>query len=189
MNKQQEPLDVFDHLFSQLADDQSTISDFSDAVKNSMDESARKKGYDSFSEMISAEISNSLSNRQPQKPKVDTKKVSADHISRYEYMMQAIQSVTYEPKYQGYYGEGHRSCLESYAKQMENNAKDLCVIEEKVKADIKVYARLLKKNRNDAYTQGHYDALVLLANSLLRSKKAKMREIKQVVLDMKEKAQ
>jgi len=30
---------------------------------------------------------------------------------------------------------------------------------------------------------------VLLANSLLRSKKAKMREIKKAVLEMKEKAQ
>jgi len=189
MNKNQEHLDVFDHLFSQLADDQSTIADFSNVVKSSMDESARKKGYNSFSEMISAEISSSLSNSQPRKPQVDTKNISAEHISRFEYMMKAIQSVTYEPKYQGYYGTGHRSCLDSYAKQMENNPKDLCVIEEKVKADIKYYAKLLKKNRNDAYTQGYYDALVLLANSLLRSKKAKMREIKKAVLEMKEKAQ
>lgn len=189
MNRRTDDMDIFDNLFAQIENDESSIGDFAGTVRDSMNEAARKKGYDSFTDMISSEISNSLSNDKPEKPKADTRNLSAEQMSRFDFMMEAIQSVTYEPKYQGYYEAGHRTCMDSYVDKMEQNKNQLCVIESLIKEDMKQYAKLLKKNRNDAYTQGYYDALVLLANSLLKSKKAKMRQIKKAVLEMKEKAQ
>ena len=189
MNKNQDNWDVFDRLFSQIENDTSSIADFGNVVKDSIDEAAKKKGYDSFAELLSAEISNSITNEKPQKPKVNDRHLSAETMSRFDYMMEAIKSVTYEPRYQGYYGTGHRNCLDHYVDEMSRVPNELCSGEEKVKADIKYYSQLLKKKKNDGYTQGYYDALVLLSNSLIRSKKAKMRDIKQMVLTMKEKAQ
>ena len=189
MRNHQDNMDVFDELFSQIEHDTSSIADFTNEVKGSMDEAARKQGYDSFADMISAEISNSITKEKPQKPRVNARHLSVETMSRIDYMMEAIQSVTYEPKYQGYYGTGHRNCLDHFVDEMEKNPHDLCVVEEKLKSEMKYYAQLLKKKKNDGYTQGYYDALILLSNSLLKSKKSKMREIKNTVLKMKEKAQ
>lgn len=189
MNKKTDNMDVFDSLFEQIQSDSSSLADFGDVVRQSMDEAARKKGYDTFSEMISSEISSSITKEKPQKPTADTRNIQIEELTRFEYMMKAIESVTYEPKYQGYYGTGHRSCLDGYVDKMEANRDNMCVIEAMVKADMRYYSKQVRKNRNDAYTQGYYDALVLLANSLLKSKKAKMREIKKIILEMKETSQ
>lgn len=182
-------LDLFDQLFSQLENDQQSLADFGDTIKSSMNEAAKRKGYDTFSDMLASEISNSITKEKPSKPKVEHSQIHHEGISRYEYMMQAIESVTYEPKYQGYYEAGHRTCINNVMEKIRQNPHQLCIVEQSVKQDLKNYAKLVKKNQDDAFTQGYYDALFLLSGSLLRSKKLKMREIKKVVLEMKEKAQ
>jgi hypothetical protein len=181
-------MDLFDQLFSQLDNDQVSFSDFTEVVKNSMTEAAKKKGYDSFSQMLTSEISNSMHNEKPLKPNVDTRQIQKEGITRYEYMMQALDSVKYEPKYQGYYEAGHRTCIQHVVENIENNKHQLCFVEEAVKKDLKNYRKLVKSNQDDAFTQGYYDALMLLGNSLAKSKKVRMKEIKNAVLKMKEKA-
>lgn len=189
MNKRSDHLDVFDQLFDQIQSDSSSLQDFGNLIQDSMDEAAKKQGYETFAEMISSEINSSVTKEKAKKPAADTRHLAADELSRYEFMVKAIESITYEPKYQGYYSAGHKACLHAYMEKMDQNKDNMCVIENLVKTDMKTYSSLVKKNRNDAYTQGYYDALALLANSLLKSKKAKMRIIKKAVLEMKEKAQ
>ncbi len=182
-------MDLFDQLFSQLEDNQQSLADFGAVVKNSMNEAAKKKGYNTFADMLSSEISSSITKEKTMKPSVVTTQIEKEGISRYEYMMQAPQSVTYEPKYQGYYEAGHRTCIDQNVEKIRQNSHQLCLVEKSIKQDIKEYARLVKKNQDDAFTQGYYDALLLLGSSLTRSKKARMKEIKKIVTNMKEKGQ
>ena len=182
-------MDLFDQLFSQLEDNQQSLADFGAVVKDSMNEAAKKKGYNTFADMISSEITSSITKDKTMKPSVDTTQIEKEGISRYEYMMQALQSVTYEPKYQGYYEAGHRMCIDQNVEKIRQNSHQLCTVEKSIKQDIKAYAKLVKKNQDDAFTQGYYDALLLLGSSLTRSKKARMKEIKKIVMNMKEKGQ
>ena len=182
-------MDLFDQLFSQLENNQQSLADFGEVVKNSMNEAAKKKGYNTFAEMLSSEIASSMTKEKTMKPSIDTTQIQKEGISRYEFMMQALKSVTYEPKYQGYYEAGHRACIDQVVEKIRQNSHQLCIVEKSVKQDIKEYARLVKKNQDDAFTQGYYDALLLLGSSLTRSKKARMKEIKKIVMNMKEKGQ
>ncbi|MBR5290048.1 MAG: hypothetical protein IKU28_03540, partial [Erysipelotrichaceae bacterium] len=74
-------MDLFDQLFSQLEDNQQSLADFGAVVKNSMNEAAKKKGYNTFADMLSSEISSSITKEKTMKPSVDTTQIEKEGIS------------------------------------------------------------------------------------------------------------
>lgn len=187
-NKNNNEFETIDNLFDKFIHDDefrnSSLKDFGDTVQNSMNDSAKKQGYDTFADMLVNSISAGLTNKKPRKPQA-AKVDNISSISRYDHVLKALEAVRYEQKYKGYYEEGHSECLRLYKGIMKENQDNLCIVEDDIKQDLKITQKRLRKNNKDVYSKGYNDALILLTDILLKSKKSKMIDIKKIMTKIK----
>jgi len=161
--------------------DNTNVSDFerivSKAVNStvkSVNSAVKEKGYDSFSEMISEEISIGLnSNKAPAKPNVSLY-ATKNATTRYEFFMSAIENVTYDSRYRGNFKNGHVEAVDRYIDKIELNKQNLSVVEKTLKQEINACGR---RGFGDSYDRGYVEGLKLVEKVLLNSKVAMMSRV------------
>lgn len=170
--------DFLDDLFRSLEDNDNidqTIEEFTAGIQQTIHESLHRNGYDTMSDVLHRRSQSEYS-RKPE-VRVGTQKASSIGLSRYEYFLSLLEDITYDPKYQGYYKEGHQKAIEIYRSKAEFTQYDLVSLEDDVKGEIH-RAELNRKNK-DLFDVGYYDGLEFIEKALQRSKLYMMTLVKE----------
>lgn len=172
--------DVLDDLFDRHLNDEfvnDSINDFGRRVRDSINEEARRNGYDSLGDMIQGEINTSLNGtkKRPRSTVARTIQRKRTHYScRYDYFSDALQDHAYLDRHRGYYREGHEEAIERYLELAQLNRNNLCALEKIVEEEIQNTSAW--KN-TDKRNEGYYDGLRFVQRCLLQSKAALMEEV------------
>lgn len=168
--------DFFDQLFDRLQKDDfinKTISDFGREVKDTIDRSVKNKGYDDIGDLVS----NTIKPKPASKPQAGQSDLYQEYNNRYEYLLNSLQLIKYDPKYRGYYREGHQEAIAKSVNILGSSKNNFESLEEYVKKELSTFDRHPKKHK-DKFVEGYIDGLKLLQDELRRSKIYMMAKVK-----------
>lgn len=180
----QKDTDYLDNLFDKLYDQNfmnSSIADFGQKVRETINEEARKQGYDTMGDLISGEIENGLagnSRRRRARPVTTAvRKRTVTYESRFAYVKEMLENVMYPPRQRGYYRDGHQDAIQRYLRRMNLNPKDMNMYENIVTEEIKKYYANNEHKRGNKYDEGYYEGLRFIQRTLRESKERLMEEV------------
>ena len=156
------------------------LADFGQMVRDTINEEARKQGYDTMSDLISGEIQEGLSGNSRTRKRPVAAAVHRRHGSyrtRYEYVREMLENVVYPPRQRGYYRDGHQDAIQRYLRRMAINQNDMMMYEKIVDEEIRKYYQQNNRQRGNKYDEGYYDGLKLVARALKESRDLMMEEI------------
>lgn len=110
------------------------------------------------------------------KPIIRADVETASFDSRHEQVLACLDNITYV----GYGNEkkaGYQAALSRYRELVEKNPSYLKDLELDVNDDINTCQSKMRKQSLDSYTQGYYDALLMIKKILFNSKLARLREL------------
>lgn len=168
--------DTLDELFEKLNDEafiSSSVGEFTQLIKESINEEAKKNGYDSLKEMIQEEVQSSI---QKEEVKTKKKKMKKHYNCRYDYFVDALSVHQYLERHQGFYKEGHQKAISDMINLADNDPMNLCSLEKIVEDQLK---KSSSAQNEDYYAKGYIDGLKFVKRCLLQSKMAMMEEINQ----------
>lgn len=173
--------DFLDEMFRNLEKDDlnQTIDDFTHAVRQQINDSLRKNGYDTAGDAFVHGIDSGLRGRKASKPDVNagTRRATAVGNTRYEYFLSLLDSVTYEGNYRGYYKEGHEKAIDIYRSKAAFCSNDLVSLESEVAKEI--HRTKLNRRLRDRFEVGYFDGLQFIEKALKKSKLYMMTIIKE----------
>ena len=105
-------------------------------------------------------------------PEFETK----TYTSRYEQVTTCLNNLSYNNYPQGK-KDGYVEAIRRYLEMIDSHSKDLQPVEIQVNSDINTCQSKLREVTVDGYTQGYYDALLMVKKVLFNSKLARLREI------------
>ena len=79
--------------------------------------------------MISGEIEQGLSSSSRRSASSTSRRHRRDYASRYEYVRDVLEHVSYPPRQRGYYRDGHQDALSRYLRRMAINQNDMMMYE------------------------------------------------------------
>lgn len=176
VNRRDDLDEFFDNLFAQLDGDDDnivniTISEFGEAIKSEVNNSAKKKGYDTLEDMISHKVSGKTYVR----PDVNYSGSEMVDGSRYEYFLGLLNNISYSQSYRGYYMEGHQRMINMFKEKAKFCKENLSLLED----DLRNERRRYSNNKKDVYSRGCIDGLDFIEKSLKKSKLYMMNRIKE----------
>ena len=184
MSQKQKNTDYLDDLFDKHFNDKdfmnTNLADFGQMVRDTINEEARKQGYDTMSDLISGEIQEGLSGNSRTRKRPVAAAVPRRHGSyrtRYEYVREMLENVVYPPRQRGYYRDGHQDAIQRYLRRMAINQNDMMMYEKIVDEEIRKYYQQNNRQRGNKYDEGYYDGLKLVARALKESRDQMMEEI------------
>ena len=184
MSQKQKNTDYLDDLFDKHFNDKdfmnTNLADFGQMVRDTINEEARKQGYDTMSDLISGEIQEGLSGNSRTRRRPGAAAVHRRHGSyrtRYEYVREMLENVVYPPRQRGYYRDGHQDAIQRYLRRMAINQNDMMMYEKIVDEEIRKYYQQNNRQRGNKYDEGYYDGLKLVARALKESRDLMMEEI------------
>ena len=184
MSQKQKNTDYLDDLFDKHFNDKdfmnTNLADFGQMVRDTINEEARKQGYDTMSDLISGEIQEGLSGNSRTRNRPVAAAVHRRHGSyrtRYEYVREMLENVVYPPRQRGYYRDGHQDAIQRYLRRMAINQNDMMMYEKIVDEEIRKYYQQNNRQRSNKYDEGYYDGLKLVARALKESRDLMMEEI------------
>ena len=168
--------EFFDNLFAQIDNDDDnvvniTISEFGRAIKTEVNNSAKKKGYDTLEDMISHKASGKTYVR----PDINASGNEMLASNRYEYFLNLLNNVSYAQSYRGYYMEGHQRMIEMFKEKAKFCQENLSLLE----TDLRNERQRYLSSRNDVYSKGCLDGIEFIEKSLKKSKLYMMNRIKE----------
>ena len=168
--------EFFDNLFAQLDNDDDnvvniTISDFGKVIKNEVDNSAKRNGYDTLEDMIAHKVSG----RTYVCPDVGEKNRVEPNGTRYSYFVDLLDNVSYSQSYRGYYMEGHRRMIDMFKEKAKFCQENLSLLED----DLRNERRRYSNSKKDTYAKGCLDGIEFVEKSLKKSKLYMMTRIKE----------
>lgn len=184
MSQKQKNTDYLDDLFDKHFNDKdfmnTNLADFGQMVRDTINEEARKQGYDTMSDLISGEIQeglngNSRTRKRPVSAAVHRRRGS--YRTRYEYVREMLENVVYPPRQRGYYRDGHQDAIQRYLRRMAINQNDMMMYEKIADEEIRKYYQQNNRQRGNKYDEGYYDGLKLVARALKESRDLMMEEI------------
>ena len=184
MSQKQKNTDYLDDLFDKHFNDKdfmnTNLADFGQMVRDTINEEARKQGYDTMSDLISGETQEGLSGNSRTRKRPVAAAVHRRHGSyrtRYEYVREMLENVVYPPRQRGYYRDGHQDAIQRYLRRMAINQNDMMMYEKIVDEEIRKYYQQNNRQRGNKYDEGYYDGLKLVARALKESRDLMMEEI------------
>lgn len=181
MTQKRKNTDYLDDLFDKHLNDKDFMStnlvDFGQMVRDTINEEARRSGYDTLEDMISGEIEQGLSSSSRRSASSSSRRHRRDYASRYEYVRDVLEHVSYPPRQRGYYRDGHQDALSRYLRRMAINQNDMMMYEKIVEEEIRNYYSQGRHQRGNKYDEGYYEGLRLIARTLRESRQLKMEEI------------
>lgn len=143
-------------------------------VKDNVDESLKKSGYDNMSELLTDGIDRAFGKRKAEKPySTHSHNVIT---TRYEYMKQIMSNIQYGRRYRGYYRDGYENVIVTYLQELETYKDDLEFFESSIRHELAKVAKNVRSSRNK-YREGQKDALEYILSELHYSKSQIMRKI------------
>ena len=106
------------------------------------------------------------------KPEYET----ADYSSRYQQCLACLQNQDYTG-YPASKKDGYNEAINRYIELIEQNEKDLRPVEKQCDEDTKTCRSKMKTVTIDGFTQGYYDALLMIKKILTNSRLARLREL------------
>ena len=183
MSQKRKNTDYLDDLFDKHFNDKdfmnTNLADFGQMVRDTINEEARKQGYDTMSDLISGEIQEGLSGSSRTRKRPVSAAVHRRHgryRTRYEYVREMLENVVYPPRQRGYYRDGHQDALQRYLRRMAINQNDMMMYEKIVDEEIRKYYQQNSRQRSNKYDEGYYDGLKLVARALKQSRDLMMEE-------------
>ena len=184
MSQKRKNTDYLDDLFDKHFNDKdfmnTNLADFGQMVRETINEEARKQGYDTMSDLISGEIQEGLSGNSRTRKRPVTAGVHRRHgryRTRYEYVREMLENIVYPPRQRGYYRDGHQDAVQRYLRRMAINQNDMMMYEKIVDEEIRKYYQQNTRQRSNKYDEGYYDGLKLVARALKQSRDLMMEEI------------
>ncbi|MGN1343624.1 MAG: hypothetical protein ACI4U3_03540 [Traorella sp.] len=180
MNKNKDIFDTIDEYFFQINSDEISkkisngVDNISKNISDSIEHSLKNNGYNNFSEFIQGEIQDKKG-KQP-----EFTKYLKDYHSRKEYVLEAIQDVTYEIKYRGYYRDGHQQALQDLKPLVEKYSYNLDELNQQIKKQVKEIKS--HSTSKKAYTNGYIDGCEYVQKAISNSQKMMMEKIIQEVI-------
>jgi len=110
------------------------------------------------------------------KPTIEPEFETKVYSSRYEQVTTCLAHLSYNNYPQGK-KDGYEEAIRRYQEMIDSNSKDLHPVEVQVNSDINTCQSKLREVTVDGYTQGYYDALLMVKKVLFNSKLARLREI------------
>ena len=168
--------EFFDNLFAQIDNDDDTvvnitISDFGKAIKTEVDNSAKRKGYDTLEDMISHKASGATYERPDVKGKV-----GEDYEgNRYSCFLNILDNVSYSQSYRGYYMEGHQRMIDMFKEKAKFCQENLSLLE----TDLQNERQRYLNSKKDTYSKGCLDGIEFIEKALKKSKLYMMTRIKE----------
>lgn len=148
----------------------------SSTVKDNIDESLKKNGYDSVSDLVSDGIDKAFGNKNQLKPYSVHSRSIVD--SKYSYMKKIMSEISYGRRNLGYYKDGYELVINKYKTKLETYKNKLDLFETELRHDFKI----IKNTNNDKHQQAQKDALEYLLTELDYCKKQLMLKIKMELL-------
>ncbi|MDD2592643.1 MAG: hypothetical protein PHP11_06120 [Erysipelotrichaceae bacterium] len=170
-------LEFLDRLFERLESDDfinKTINEFGKEVKESIDNSIKNQGYDDLSQLVTSKIKS----KQSMKPStVDvSSRFKQDYENRLEYIVDSLQVIKYDPKYRGYYKEGHQEALQKCVSILSNDKTGYDKAEDYIDQELITFSH--KHKKRDKFFEGYIDGLQLMKEELRHSKAYMMAKVK-----------
>ncbi len=183
-NRKKEDYDFLDTLFEKhLNDDHfinSSINEFGRMVRESINEEAKKNGYDDLKDMIQGELNQGLKSKKRISSISRTVRRRHSHYhSRYDYFMDAVEDHLYLDRHRGYYRQGHQEAISRYQEQAEMNRNNLCALEKIIQEEIRSCSDW---RHRDKYAEGYFDGLKFVQRCLLQSKFVLMEEVNEALI-------
>ena len=110
------------------------------------------------------------------KPTIKADIETRQYTSRYEQVVTCLKNLNFD-NYPSGKQDGYTSAIETYLDSIEKNPHNLKDIEERVNTDINTCQNKMREITVDGFTQGYYDALLMIKKVLYNSKLARLREI------------
>lgn len=179
--KKNDLFDAIDDLFNTLNSEETakaitdTVNHVGVGIKQSINESLKKNGYDNFSEYINANFNSSKERKQPQARHAYQTRRNFD--SRYDYFMDALMNVHYDLKYRGYFKEGHQEAIHTYLILAENYKTNLDALNLRLRSEVKDLKTAMRKQKKDPWNEGYLNGLEYISRSLKNSKVYMMNKI------------
>ncbi len=174
--------DFLDKLFDRLQRDDfinKTINDFGKEIKETIDHSVKNQGYDDISDMVNSAI-RSKSGSKP--TTMDGYHYNNnDYNNRFEYIVNSLQLVKYDPKYRGFYRDGHQEAIQKCVTILSSGNAKFDVVEEYIEKELETF-ELRKKKNKDKFIEGYIDGLHLMKEELSRSKLYMMDKVKKTLV-------
>ena len=143
-------------------------------VKDNVDESLKKSGYDNMGELLSDGIDRAFGKRKPEKPySTHSHNVIT---TRFDYMKQVMSNIQYGRRYRGYYRDGYENVITTYLQELETYKDDLEFFESSIRHELSKVAKNVRNSRNK-YREGQKDALEYILSELHYSQSQIMRKI------------
>ena len=102
MTQKRKNTDYLDDLFDKHLNDKdfmsTNLADFGQMVRDTINEEARRSGYDTLEDMISGEIEQGLSSSSRRSASSTSRRHRRDYASRYEYVRDVLEHVSYPPR-------------------------------------------------------------------------------------------
>ena len=110
------------------------------------------------------------------RPTIKTEVETADYPSRYQQCIACLENQDYKG-YPASKKDGYQEAINRYIGLINENRNDLRTVEKQCTQDTKTCQSKLKTVTVDGFTQGYYDALLMIRKVLSNSKLARLREL------------
>ncbi len=110
------------------------------------------------------------------KPTIKANVETASYNSRYEQIMACLENISYVG-YGNEKKEGYQGAINRYHELVKESPSDLRKLEIDINDDINTCQSKMRSSTLDAYTQGYYDALLMIKKIFFNSKLARLREL------------
>lgn len=178
MANQKKPEDFLDDFFNEissgLADLEST-SDFAKRMKDSVQDSLNKNGFQNLGDLISQSVDSAVRYVSPSAMNSGFDKPEKINDG-FSFVQNELSSIRYDMRRRGAFRDGHQEALRVYFAQMQDAKKNLQTFVDIIRADLK--ERKKNMSRRDRFGEGYIAGLEDLLRILKAEKKFMMQKVR-----------
>lgn len=149
--------DQLDDFFKNVDDNLESLADFSQSIKQKLDDSLQKSGYQSWSEMLEKSIDSITKQVSFQSGQSDFNAPKAI-VDRSTFIQNELSKIRYNMRHRGAFRDGHLNALHQYAGHLLESRLDTQYFRGILNGEI-VRLEQKRSRRRDRYQEGFVQAL------------------------------